>query len=211
MRHGDQGALPGTARLRFAVRWVGSISSMVPTAVVEDVSGLSDVLATCALVIGPVDDFLTTSGSLEEAGREREVKAPRLAAQGPVAVVSVEALGALVLGLDDEGLDRDLGAGGALQGVPEEGSAQAPAVAGQIDGQTTESRDRNEGVAGQASCRSRTRGRSARGAGLDGRSSPRIMGGVRFAQEETSHVPTPACRRPGTPLRPPAGSPDRST
>ncbi len=64
-------------------------------------------------------------------------------------MVTIEGRGLLVLGIDDESEDRNLGANGAHDGIPEQSGAQfAPAII-LIDGQPTHTRHRNRWVAGK--------------------------------------------------------------
>jgi hypothetical protein len=74
---------------------------------------------------------------------EREDELPGQATEGEEAMVTVEADGLVVLGIDDEGVDPEPGTQGPRCGVPQEGAAELPPPIGLVDSEAAQPRNRN--------------------------------------------------------------------
>jgi hypothetical protein len=73
----------------------------------------------------------------------------RHAAEGDKAMMPVEVLRLLVLGIDDECVDRNFRPSGTVNRIPQHGSAEFETVVAESDGQPSQTRDGNGWIARQ--------------------------------------------------------------
>jgi len=65
-------------------------------------------------------------------------------------VVTIEADGLIVLGIDDKRVDRELRAQGAHRGVPQEGAAELPPTIGSVDSEAAQPRNGYRRITGKS-------------------------------------------------------------